>query len=408
MNTQTALSALEAKRAELTPYQTKDSLSSEELEQVEKLVSECDEAEKAYQRASDVEKAMKMHQQKAAELRQPAVSVPGMKGNLDAERDYQALALRDPMALALADPRTGWGKAFVEHDQYKAIQRNPLTHFDVPLEGKALITSSEVLVPSFQPTIVVPSYPPLLLANLFSVVPVSSGIVNSIQETVFTNAADWVAEGALKPESDKTFAPVQVPIQKIAHFIKVTTEALEDTPQIRALIDNNLRGGLLRKLEASLIIGSGTPPVIRGLTNFALPAAPAGTDAYSAIFNGITAVQAAGYTPNGVLMNPTDWAALRMSSSAGGVMFWGPPTDPGQRQIEGVRIVVTASMPAGTAVVGDFTQAIIYQRTALRVFSGLEGRDLVMNIVTVVAEARLALHLAALAAFAEVTIPATP
>ena len=392
MNTQTALSALEAKRAELTPFQAKDSLTPEELAQVEKIVAECDEAEKAYQRASDVEKAMKMHAAKAAEMRQPATPVPGLRANLDAERDY--------LALTTQDPRRGWGKAFTDSEAYKAIQRDPRSGFDVELEGKALISSNEVLVPTYQSGIVPIAYPPLLLSGLFTVIQVNSGIVNSIQETLFTNAADWVAEGALKPESDKTFAPVQVPIQKIAHFIKVTTEALEDTPQIRGFIDNNLRGGLLRKVEAALLNASGTPPAIRGLLNFALPAGTAGADIFSSLLKGITQVETAGYTPTGVLMNPADWAALR--TTVGGTpnnYLWGAPTEGGIRQVEGVRIVVTPAQPVGFATIGDFTQAQIFQRTAVRIFSGLEGRDLVMNIVTIVCEARLALGVSSVNAF---------
>jgi HK97 family phage major capsid protein len=103
-----------------------------------------------------------------------------------------------------------------------------------------------------------------------------------MKETTFTNAAAAVLEAGTKPESTLVFAAATSAVQKIAHWIPVTEEMLEDYAQTRSIIDARLRLGLDLTEEDQLLNGSGVAPNLLGLMN--LP--------------GLTAAQAAGADSN--------------------------------------------------------------------------------------------------------------
>lgn len=65
----------------------------------------------------------------------------------------------------------------------------------------------------------------------------NSNLVNYIKETGFTNNAAIVAEGTRKPESNLTYALTPAPVRKLAHFIKASSEILDDFPALQSQID---------------------------------------------------------------------------------------------------------------------------------------------------------------------------
>lgn len=177
-------------------------------------------------------------------------------------------------------------------------------------------------------------------------------------ETTFTNAAATASEGAQYAESALAYTEQTALVQKIATFLPVTDEQLDDVPGLEALI--NQRMGLMLALteETQLLSGSGTPPDIYGFLNASgLQTQAQSTDnTHDAILKAFTKVRFTGYAePTGVIMHPTDWQNLRLTKTADGLYLWGPPAESGIERIWGKPIIVTPAITAGTALCGDFT-----------------------------------------------------
>lgn len=286
------------------------------------------------------------------------------------------------------------GDMFIESREYK--NRNgrfsDQDPFAAELTFKTLITSGQVMGSTYRADLfhTLPQLP-LSLLDLIPSVSVTVGSITYYQETVFTNAAAPVLEGGAKPESAKTFAPVVVPISKIAHWIPVTTECLADAPFIRSVVDSNLRYGVRSIIQQQVLSGSGTLPDLRGLDNIAgvQPIAFA-TDIPTTIMHAIMAIEAVGGTPTAIAMSAADWATVRLT--VGGTPYaylWGAPTDKGVMSMWGLPVVTVPGLPAGFAYVADWNESRLLVREDINVFTGLKMDDLIKNILTIVCEARV-------------------
>ena len=109
-------------------------------------------------------------------------------------------------------------------------------------------------------------------------------------------------------------------------------------------------------------------------------------DLLAAIRIGIGKVEAAGFRPNAVVLNPADYAALDVAVM--GVTTSGPQQ---QNSFWGMRAVAAAAIPAGKAYVGDFASgATLFDRGVTNVFlSDSHASLFISNILVILAEARL-------------------
>ena len=104
-----------------------------------------------------------------------------------------------------------------------------------------------------------------------------------------------------------------------------------------------------------------------------------------AIRIGVGLVEAAGYSPNAVLLNPADYAALDISA------YENANTGPIPRQtFWGLTPIPVASQPAGSAIVGDFKEGVtLFDRGVADVFVTDSHADLfIKNILVILAEGR--------------------
>ena len=146
--------------------------------------------------------------------------------------------------------------------------------------------------------------------------------------------------------------------------IPVADEMLADSDAIRSFIDARLATGVLMTEEDQIVNGVGTPPNLSGILDreglaTAVVAAPTQTNA-DAILEQITAIESSqAFTVDGVIINPANWAAIIGSKDLEDRYYGAGPLG-GSRDgdwIWGRRVVTSAAIEAGTAIVGAFQQA---------------------------------------------------
>jgi len=380
----------------------------------------------------DVEKAQKMHVDlsameleyknlraldDAAAATQTAIEVgakasnmiPFANGNGRTNGHSVAIQSRPPSeALSVFDQ-------FIESDAYKSIRKQG--HFQgvtysVEVPGTIKAAGDPIMSSQFGPRTTDPTLAPhySAMANVYDlcrIVPVSAtSSVRFYQATMpLANNAAFIAEGALKPEVQPRWAPVDAPIETVAEWTAVTLQALDDVPQLRSVLYDDLRRLLLLKIDEKILAGSGTPPEIRGiLATAGIQTQAFTTDALTTLANAVGKVinTGAGY-PTGIVMNPADWQTVRTITVAG-IWPFGSPSESGVMRIWGIPVVPSVNQAAGFAIVGDFNYATIFERWGVTFIVGLKNDDLIKNLQTIVCEARLALAIRRPSAFVNADI----
>jgi len=289
------------------------------------------------------------------------------------------LDVRKPAGgLELATP----GQRFIESDQFRSYTGHGQSgRYEVEsfLETRAAITTANLYIPHFVlPPIEYQTTAPLL--EVCGRVTVSAGVVDWVEISGDPVAA-VVPEGTAKPEAAFTMTPKTAALETLAHWVQITRQALEDASYIKSLIESKLRRGLLNKAEADMAAAIDASAAVQTAS-----ATAAQGGLLAAIRIGIGKVQAAGFNPNAVALNPADYAVLDLS-----VMNISNSTPTSQNTFWGMRPVAAAAIPVGKAYVGDFASgATLFDRGVTNVFlSDSHASLFISNILVILAEARL-------------------
>jgi HK97 family phage major capsid protein len=255
--------------------------------------------------------------------------------------------------------RKTFGEAFTASDAYKLKSGRTGPESTLDIDVKTLMTTVAGWDPEeVRNGKVVPfATRPIQVADLFPQTETTQSAIQYMEETTYTNAAAEIAEAGTFPEAALALTEQTVLVRKIAVFLPVTDEQLEDEPQVRGYIDNRLPFMIRQRLDSQLLVGNGTAPNLRGLLNIAgIQTQAKGSDPTpDAIYKAIVKVETTGQAmANGVVMNPSNWQDIRLLRTADGIYIWGNPSDAGPERIWGLQVVRAQAETAGTAIVGDF------------------------------------------------------
>lgn len=197
-------------------------------------------------------------------------------------------------------------------------------------------------------------------------VPVNQTNVVYMEETTYTQAAAEAAEGGTYAESAFALTEQSSAVKKIAHFIPVTDEQLEDVAQVSAYLNNRMVRGLRERLNQQVLVGDGTGANLTGFLNTgSIQTQAKGADPTpDAIHKAMTKVRTTGASnPNLVILNPADWEEIALLRTADGIYIWGSPQSAPVQRIWGLPVALSQQETAGTGLVLDtfYTQLGMYR-----------------------------------------------
>lgn len=293
------------------------------------------------------------------------------------------------------------GYQLIENDRFKASAADLMkSKGKMQIDVKAITSASNSAGQGINPQVLggVLTMPTrrLTIRDLVAPGRTNSNLVRYLKETGFTNAAAMVAEGTRKPESSLTYALTDASVKKMAHFIKASSEILEDFPALQSQIDGRLTYGLDLYEENQLLKGSGAGNNLNGVytqaTAFAAPIAVPSPTRIDTLRLMLLQAELAEYPSDGIVLHPSDWAAVELLKDTAGQYIIGNPQGTLSPTLWGRPVVATQAMTVDTALVGAFKLgAQIFDRSDAGILISTENEDdFVNNLVTILIERRLA------------------
>lgn len=251
------------------------------------------------------------------------------------------------------------GELFTSSDAYKlkAGRIGPEATLDITL--KTLMTTAAGWTPEVTRTgrVVDMATRPVQVTDLIPQNSTSQSAVQYMEETTFTNAAAEVNEASAYAEGTLALTERSVVVRKLAVYLSVTDEQLEDEPQVRGYIDNRLPFMVRQRLDSQILVGDGSAPNLRGILNVAgIQTQAKGADPTpDAVYKAMTKIRVTGRAmPSGAIMHPNDWQDIRLLRTADGIYIWGNPSDAGPERMWGLQVSQADAITENTALVGDF------------------------------------------------------
>ena len=346
----------------------------------------------------------------ARETEQMAVALKGVRDELS--QPLWPNFGGSPNGQAVQKDERGIGQQFVESKQYREwLQYKPSESqpFESNMRLKAVLTTATGWAPqAVRAPLVVPyATRPIQVTDLIPSISTTQNAFVYMEETTYTNAAVEILEGSAKPEAALALTQRTAPIRKIAVYIPVTDEQLDDVPGMQDYIEQRLAFMVRQRLDSQILVGTGVAPNLLGiLSTVGIQTQAKSTDPTpDAIYKAMTKVEVVGQAmPSAVVLHPNDWQEIRLLRTTDGIYIWGSPSEAGPERIWGLPVVKAQGLTEGTGVVGDFENfSLLVERKGMTVKVGYNADDWIKNQRTIIAEIRVAFVVTRPAAFCSVT-----
>jgi HK97 family phage major capsid protein len=307
-----------------------------------------------------------------------------------------------------ADSRDYTGKGLSTGSSWsKAVygqMRKTADHLGV----KALLTG-QIAVPPQVEIVELPSYPHRLL-DLVARTPLDSHTFGYLRQTARDENVGVTADGTLKPTSTYTFEEVEDRARVVAHLSEpFPLRYLDDYDNLAGVLDSQMVDAVLDVLEAQIVNGTGEGEFFTGILNTTgVTDVPFTTDVLTTIRHARTVLGNKAENPTAWVFNPTDLEALdlmREDGTTGGFLMNSTAADtvfgPGLRRVPSLAV------PAGTAILADWSQVRLRVREDAQTLAFFQSGELFKyNLVQLRTEGRYGIEIRRPQAFAVVHLTA--
>lgn len=244
-------------------------------------------------------------------------------------------------------------------------------------------------------------------AQLFASSPTSGKTVSYAEMKNPDGGAGMTAEGAAKSQADFDLVEAKTDVKKITAYIKTSKEALDDIQALSGEINNELLTLVSLKKDSQVLAGDGTGQNLSGVLTSAttftggdLAGTIVNPNNYDVLVAGITEImtaevisgEPAGFMPNYIVLNPVDIASMKLTKDLQEQYIF-PVNMPGSTNVMEVPVISNARMTAGSFLIMDSTKGNLRIREDVNLSIGYENDDFTKNLITILAEMRLAFYI---------------
>ena len=244
-------------------------------------------------------------------------------------------------------------------------------------------------------------------ADLFASAPTSGNTISYAEMKNPDGGAGMTGEGSAKTQADFDLVEAKTNVRKITSYIKTSKEALDDIPALAGEINNELVTLIKLKKDSEVLAGAGTGNTLSGVitnatafTGGALALSVVTPNNYDVLVAGIPQIataevisgQPAGFMANVIVMNPSDVALMKLTKDANKNYIF-PVTLPGSTSVMEVPVISNARMTAGDFLIMDSSKGNLRIKEDITLSVGYENDDFTKNLVTILAEMRLAFYI---------------
>jgi HK97 family phage major capsid protein len=300
--------------------------------------------------------------------------------------------------------------AIKSHDGFKAFVSRQSKAFSMDMNGVSLYSKAgdmttlnsytgEVIPPTRVPGIVFEPDRAQHVRDFISQATTDSDRIYYVRESAFEDNTNTRGEASTKPQSDFELEQKEAPVRKIANYVRMSTEMLNDTPGMVSYLTTRLPKKLRLEEDAQILYGNGSTPNLEGITVLASAyvdtLADADVNRFDVLVSAISQVRQVEYIANAIMINPADWYSMLLTKDGEGAYVFPESARFGgvAPRIAGVPIIANTAISSGDFLVGDFALGVqLFDRLQSNIrFFEQDQDNAIKNLVTVVAEERLAL-----------------
>ena len=175
----------------------------------------------------------------------------------------------------------------------------------------------------------------------------------------------------------------------IAGFSKMSRQALNDSAELQKAVDVTLARSVALALDSALT--GGCAGFVGGFEGLATAHVSAVYDSLAdAVSEAVAAMQAAGFAPDRVVMQPGDWLGITLARGQLNDHYLGGAYLSSQAaELRGLQVILSPSVTAGKALVLDRQHSELLVVDGFSIEMAYDSDDFTKNLITILGETRV-------------------